>query len=109
MAQPEVGQVADERARGAAVRQRVAPEHPLDGDDGADQQGLEQQGQGGPAPGQAAVQQTEAGQDGPDDEGAGGEVGGVPLAAGVLGVDVDLEAVAARGLGRVERRLSGGY
>lgn len=105
MAQPEVGQVADKGARGAAVGQRVAPEHPLERDDGADHERLEQQRQRRRAPRQAAVQQADARQDRPHDEGAGDQVRVVPLVAGVLGVHVGLEGVAARGHGFVETGL----
>lgn len=42
----EVFEVADEGVGGAAVGQAVAPEHPLEGCDGCDHDGLEEQAQG---------------------------------------------------------------
>lgn len=97
----EVGQVADKGPRGTAVGQGKPPKHPLEGGDGADHEGLEEEGQGGLAAGHAAVEEADAGDDEPDDEAAEDEVRVVVFVAHVLGVDVHGQRVAAVGHGRI--------
>lgn len=99
--QAEVGEVADKGARGAAVGQGEAPEHPLEGGHGGDHEGLEEEGEGGLATGHAAVQEADARDDEPYDEAAEDEVGVVVFVAHVLGVDVHGQRVAAVGHGLI--------
>lgn len=105
--QPEVGQVADEGVRRARVRQRVAPEHPLEGRDGHDHEGLEEEGQRGLAAREAAVEQADARDDHEDQARADHQPHVVEFEPGVDGVDVDGGGVAALGVGGVILRLDG--
>lgn len=97
----KVGEVTNEGPGSAAVSQRVSPKHPLECGDGANQDGLEDQGEGGLSTGEAAVEQTKAGDDQVDNEAAEGDVCVVELDAFVLGVDVHLERIASIGLGLI--------
>lgn len=108
VAQAEVGKVTDEGARRAAIRQREAPEHPLERDDRGDHKGLEEEGERGFPAGETSVEKTDSGDDQPHDEAAEDQVRVVVLEAHVLGVHVHLERVAARGHGFVVARLFGG-
>lgn len=98
VAQPKVGEVTDEGARRAAVGQGEAPEHPLEGGDCPDHEGLEEEGEGGLAAGEASVQEPDARDNEPYDEGAEDQVRVVVLETHVLGIHVHLERVAAGGL-----------
>jgi hypothetical protein len=63
---------------------------------------LEEQGERGLAAGETAVEEADTRDDEPDDEGTEGEVDVVVFEAGILGIDVDFESVAAIGDGVVE-------
>jgi hypothetical protein len=79
----------------------------LEGHDGGDEDGLEEQGQGGLAARQAAVQQADAREDKPDYEGAEDQVDVVVFVAGVLGVYIDGAGIAAVGVKGVILGLDG--
>lgn len=97
IAHPKVGQVTDEGARRATVGQGEPPEHPLEGGDSPDHQGLEEEGEGGLSAGETTVQKSDSGYDEPHDKTAKDQVRVVVLEAHVLGVHVHLEWVATRG------------
>lgn len=67
----------------------------------------EQQVQGRFPPGQTGVEKTDARQNEPDDETAGGDVDIVGFVAKVLPVDIDLGRISAVGGGRVVSGLFG--
>lgn len=97
IAQPKVSQVTDEGTCRAAVSQRKAPEHPLEGGDCSNHQRLEKKGEGRLPAGKATVQESDAGYNEPHYEGAEDQVRVVVLEAHVLGVHVHLERVATSG------------
>lgn len=76
------------------------PEHPLESHSRRDHQTLEQQAQTTLASGEATIEETNAWDDEPDDEGAEDEVGVVVFVAGILGVNVfgGVATVATPGL-----------
>lgn len=105
VAQAEVGKVTDKRACRAAVRQREAPEHPLERDDRTDHERLEEEGERRFSAGETSVEKTDSGYDQPYYEATEDQVRVVVLVAHVLGVHVHFERVAARGHGFVVARL----
>lgn len=103
----EVGEVANEGTGGAAVGERVTPEHPLESGDGHDHEGLEEQRERRFPARETAVEQTDARDDEEDEDAAAHQPDVVELEARVLDIDVDQGRVAALGLGGVELRLRG--
>ena len=84
------------------------PEHPLESCNGCDHETLEQQAQAALATSEAAVQEPDARDDEPDDEGAEDQVDVVVLVTRVLLVYIDCSApgVATPGLVWIKLRLS---
>lgn len=104
----KVDQVANVWARRARVGEGVTPEHPLEGDHAGHRERLEHEGQTAFALGETAVEETDAWDDEPDEEGHDGHEDIVGFVAGVLLVDVDggISAVATPGVGWVVLGLS---
>lgn len=124
----EVCEITDEGTSRSRIGEGITPEHPLEGDDldeslsekqlgGAlrlnrasdtytnDRKTLVQHGKRGLATGQTSIQQSQAGDDHPDEVGADDQVDGVEFEPGELSIDIDLERISAIGGGLVELRL----
>lgn len=104
----KVDQVADVGPRRTRVGERVTPEHPLKGDHARDCERLEHEGQTAFPLGETAVEEADAWDDEPDEEGHDGHEDIVGFVARVLLVDVDggISAVATPGVGGVVLGLS---
>lgn len=97
----KIVQVTDERTGRSAIGQTVSPEHPLHRYNGRDHERLEEESQGRLSAGETTVKEADTGDDEPDNIAAKHQVGVVPLVADILSIDVDLERIAAVGLGLV--------
>lgn len=101
----EIGQVTNERPCSARVRKRIAPEYPLKGRHRRNHQTLEEHGKRRLAACKTSIEETNAGDDKPDNEGAEDEIRVMVLEASILGIDIDGEDVTALGLTLVEGGL----
>ena len=81
------------------------PEHPLESHHRCDHKTLKEQRQTALAARETSIEQSDARNDEPDEESANNEVDVVEFDTSILRVDVDLERIAAPGLGRIELRL----
>lgn len=85
----KISHVANEWPRRPRVRQRVAPEHPLERRDCSDHEGLEDERETALPAYQPAIEKADTRDDEPYDAGGEDQEDVVVFVAGVLGVDVD--------------------
>ena len=101
----KVGHVTDEGRCGSGVGQSVSPEHPLEGCDCDDHDRLEKQGKRALSSSEAAIKETNARNDQPDEESADDQVYVVVLDTSVLCINVPIERVSTLGVSWVKLRL----
>ena len=97
----KVGQVSYERSCSTTIGERITPEHPLYCDEGTGGNGLEHQGESGLSMSKSTIKKAQSRNDEIYNKSTKYEIGVVELEALVLGIDVNLQRVAAFRLGRV--------
>lgn len=102
VSQAKVGKITDERSRCSGKSEAVTPEHPLEGTDGHDKDGLEQHGQGRLSSRESSIEETNARYNEKDKERLDNHVHIVEFDTGPLIIHVNFLRIAAIGRTGIE-------